>query len=251
MLAKRIIAALDIKNGRVVKGVNFENLREIGDPASLGKRYSENGIDELVLLDIAATIEERKTFVACVAKVAEQVSIPFCVGGGVKQLTDVEALLEAGADKVFVNSAAVKEPAIVNNLARRFGSQCIVVAIDAAFRESGWQVFINGGKLTTNLELISWAKKVEELGAGEILFTSIDHDGAKNGYANHGYLELSQALSIPIIASGGAGTMQHFEEVFIKGQADAALAASVFHDQEINPLELKKYLSSKEVHVRS
>lgn len=250
MLTKRIIPCLDIKNGRTVKGVNFVDLRDAGDPVELAEIYAKEGADELVFLDISATEEKRKTLAELVYHVAEKVNIPFTVGGGISSVEDVDILLQNGADKVSINSSAVKNPQLINDLAAKFGSQCIVVAIDAKQINGQWKVHLVGGKVPTELDLFQWAKGVEERGAGEILFTSMDHDGTKNGFANVALAKLSQELNIPIIASGGAGTNQHFADAFINGKADAALAASVFHYKEIKIKELKKELKSKNIAVR-
>jgi cyclase len=250
MLCKRIIPCLDIKNGRTVKGINFLDLRDAGDPEELGKFYSENGADELVFLDISATEERRKTLAELVLKVAESINIPFTVGGGISSVEDVEILLNNGADKISINSSAVKNPQLINELASRFGSQCIVVAIDAKLIEGKWKVYLVGGKVATTLDLFDWAKEVENRGAGEILFTSMDHDGTKNGFANKALAKLSSELNIPIIASGGAGTIQDFADVFIEGKADAALAASVFHFKEITITDLKNELQIQGIPIR-
>ncbi len=250
MLTKRIIPCLDIKNGRTVKGINFLDLRDAGDPVELAEFYSENGADELVFLDISATEERRKTLADLVLKVAEAINIPFTVGGGISSIEDVEILLNNGADKVSINSSAVKNPQLINELASRFGSQCIVVAIDAKLIEGKWKVHLVGGKVETDLDLFDWAKEVENRGAGEILFTSMDHDGTKDGFANEALAKLSSELNIPIIASGGAGTIQDFADVFIEGKADAALAASVFHFKEITISDLKKELQTQGIPVR-
>lgn len=250
MLAKRIIPCLDIKDGRTVKGVNFMDLRDAGDPVELAEIYSREGADELVFLDISATEQKRKTLAELVYHVAEKVSIPFTVGGGISSVADVDILLQNGADKVSINSAAVKNPQLINDLVAKFGSQCIVVAIDAKKIDGKWMVHLIGGKVSTEKELFSWAKEVEERGAGEILFTSMDHDGTKNGFANEALAQLSMELNIPIIASGGAGNIQHFTDTFIVGKADAALAASVFHFKEINIKDLKKELQENGIPVR-
>ncbi|WP_347174969.1 imidazole glycerol phosphate synthase subunit HisF [Polaribacter uvawellassae] len=250
MLTKRIIPCLDIKNGRTVKGVNFVNLRDAGDPIELAKFYAENGADELVFLDISATEEKRKTLIELVLKVAEQVNIPFTVGGGISSVEDVSVLLNAGADKISINSSAVKNPKLINELARKFGSQCITVAIDAKRIEGTWKVHLVGGKVATELNLFDWAKEVEQRGAGEVLFTSMENDGTKDGFANDALAKLSSLVNIPIIASGGAGNKQHFTDAFIKGKADAALAASVFHFKEIEINELKKELRRNDIPVR-
>ncbi len=251
MLTKRIIPCLDIKNGRTVKGINFLDLRDAGDPVELAKFYSENGADELVFLDISATEERRKALADLVLKVAETINIPFTVGGGISSVEDVEILLNNGADKVSINSSAVKNPQLINQLAARFGSQCIVVAIDAKQIDGNWKVHLVGGKQPTELDLFEWAKVVEKRGAGEILFTSMDHDGTKNGFANEALAKLSTELNIPIIASGGAGKIQHFTDAFIEGKADAALAASVFHFKEITLTDLKSELEKKGIAVRT
>lgn len=250
MLTKRIIPCLDIKNGRTVKGVNFVNLRDAGDPVELAKIYSEEGADELVFLDISATEERRKTLLDLVRKVAQTINIPFTVGGGISSVEDVEILLNSGADKVSINSSAVKNPLLINDLAAKFGSQCIVVAIDAKQIDGEWMVHLVGGKVPTNNKLFDWAKEVEERGAGEILFTSMDHDGTKNGFANEALAKLGALVNIPIIASGGAGNMQHFVDVFSIGKADAALAASVFHFKEIEIKDLKIKLRNNNIPVR-
>lgn len=250
MLTKRIIPCLDIKNGRTVKGVNFIDLRDAGDPVELAARYAEEGADELVFLDISATEERRKTLANLVWHVAEKVNIPFTVGGGISSVEDVDILLKSGADKVSINSSAVKNPELINELVAKFGSQCIVVAIDAKQIDGVWKVHLVGGKVPTELELFTWAKEVEDRGAGEILFTSMDHDGTKEGFANEALAKLSTDLHIPIIASGGAGNVQHFVDTFKKGKADAALAASVFHFKEIAIKELKEQLQRAAIPVR-
>jgi cyclase len=250
MLTKRIIPCLDIKNGRTVKGVNFLDLKDAGDPVELAKKYSEEGADELVFLDISATEEDRKTLVDLVRKVSETINIPFTVGGGISSVKDVEILLKNGADKVSINSSAVKNPQLINDLASAFGSQCIVVAIDAKLINGNWKVHLVGGKVATEIDLFDWATEVENRGAGEILFTSMDHDGTKNGFANEALAKLSQTVNIPIIASGGAGTIQHFTDAFLVGNADAALAASVFHFQEIGIQDLKKELKNNNIQIR-
>jgi len=250
MLTKRIIPCLDIKNGRTVKGVNFVNLIDAGDPVVLAKQYAEIGADELVFLDISATLEGRKTMLEMVLKVAAQVNIPFTVGGGISTVEDVDALLHCGADKVSINSSAIKNPALINELAQKFGSQCVVVAIDAKQINNKWMVHLAGGTIPTQLELFDWAKEVERRGAGEILFTSMDHDGTKAGFANEALAKLSTLVNIPIIASGGAGSVQHFIDTFIKGKSDAALAASVFHFGEIKIIDLKKELRNNTIEVR-
>ena len=249
-LAKRIIPCLDVKDGMTVKGTNFINLRQAGDPVELGKMYSAAGADELVFLDITASFEGRKTFTDMVTRVAEEINIPFTVGGGINAIDDVERLLMAGADKVSINSAAIKNPQLVNDIARRFGSQVCVCAIDARLDDDGWHCYVKGGRERTQLNLFNWASEVADRGAGEILFTSMDHDGVKQGYANEALAQLSDRLSIPIIASGGAGTMQHFKEAFTQGKADAALAASVFHFGQIAIPDLKRYLAHEGINVR-
>jgi imidazole glycerol-phosphate synthase subunit HisF len=250
MLTKRIIPCLDIKNGRTVKGVNFLDLRDAGDPVALAKIYSDEGADELVFLDISATEERRGTLVDLVRKVAATINIPFTVGGGISSVADVEVLLQNGADKVSINSSAVKNPQLINDLAQKFGSQCIVVAIDAKQIHGEWMVHLVGGKVATDITLFDWAKEVAQRGAGEILFTSMNHDGTKNGFANEALAQLSQLVNIPIIASGGAGNIEHFIDVFVEGKADAALAASVFHFKEIEIKNLKKVLKCKHIAVR-
>ena len=250
MLAKRIIPCLDIKDGRTVKGINFENLRDAGDAVELGKWYSENGADELVFLDITATTEDRKTFASLVTSIAKNINIPFTVGGGISSVEDVSRLLNAGADKVSVNSAAVRRPDLINEIAAAFGSQCIVVAIDAKEDLGSWNVYLNGGRIKTDLDLFDWAKEVTERGAGEILFTSMNHDGTKQGFANAALKRISTSVSIPLIASGGAGNMAHFFDTFTEGYADAALAASIFHFKEISILDLKQFLREKNIPIR-
>jgi imidazole glycerol-phosphate synthase subunit HisF len=250
MLTKRIIPCLDIKEGRTVKGVNFVELRDAGDPVELAKIYSDEGADELVFLDITATVDKRKTLVELVQKVAKAINIPFTVGGGVSTVEDVKALLLAGADKISINSAAVKNPQIINEMAAEFGSQCIVVAIDTRNIDGIDFVHTHGGRKPTLLKTQDWAKEVAERGAGEILLTSMDHDGVKNGFANDITSELSSMLPIPVIASGGAGSMDHFTDTFTAGKADAALAASIFHFKEIGIQSLKKHLRGKGVSVR-
>lgn len=250
MLAKRIIPCLDVKDGQTVKGTNFVDLRQAGDPVELGKAYSEMGADELVYLDITASHEGRKTFTELVGRVAANINIPFTVGGGINELKDVERMLSAGADKVSINSAALRRPELVDEIASRFGSQVCVVAIDAKFMEGTWRCYVNGGRIETERKLFEWAKEVNDRGAGEILFTSMNHDGVKTGYANDALAELADILSIPVIASGGAGTKEHFRDAFIEGKADAALAASVFHFGEIQIPELKRYLKNEGINIR-
>lgn len=250
MLAKRIIPCLDIKDGQTVKGTNFVNLRQAGDPVELGKAYSEQGADELVYLDITASHEGRKTFTDLVRRIASQISIPFTVGGGIHELKDVDRLLSAGADKVSINSAAIRNPQLIDDIASHFGSQVCVVAIDARNTPDGWKCFLNGGRVETERNLFDWAREANDRGAGEILFTSMDHDGVKTGYANEALATLADELSIPVIASGGAGKKEHFRDAFTLGKADAALAASVFHFGEIPIPELKQYLLNEGINVR-
>jgi cyclase len=250
MLSKRIIPCLDIRNGQTVKGINFVNIREVGDPVELGRRYSEQGADELVFLDITATHEGRKTFVELVKRIAFNLNIPFTVGGGISELKDADALLAAGADKISINSSAIKNPQLIDDLARHFGSQFVVVAIDAREENNHWEATIHGGRIRTGKELFSWAKEAENRGAGEILFTSMNHDGTKNGFANEALAHLSGLLTIPLIASGGAGTMEHFADMFNYGKADAGLAASIFHFGEIAIPDLKHYLRNAGINVR-
>lgn len=249
-LAKRIIPCLDVKDGQTVKGTNFVNLRKAGDPVELGKAYSKAGADELVFLDITASHEGRKTFAETVTRIAAEINIPFTVGGGINELADVERLLYAGADKVSVNSAALRSPGLIDDIARRFGSQVCVCAIDARFEDGQWHCYLNGGRLRTERKLLEWAKEAQDRGAGEILFTSMNHDGVKEGYANEALAMLADTLSIPVIASGGAGKKEHFRNAFTMGHADAALAASVFHFGEIDIRELKAYLKEENINVR-
>jgi len=250
MLAKRIIPCLDIKDGRTVKGVNFLDLKDAGDPVELGKRYCDEGADELVFLDITATHEKRKTLAALAKNIAQHLNIPFTIGGGISSVTDASYLLEAGADKISVNSAAVKNPDLINQLADTFGNQFVVVAIDAKQINGEWFVYLNGGRLATDIPLFQWAKEAENRGAGEILFTSMDHDGTKNGFACQALAEMSDLVGIPIIASGGAGKIDHFTEVFTIGKADAGLAASIFHFNEIKISDLKQSLHRHGIPVR-
>ena len=250
MLAKRIIPCLDIKDGQTVKGTNFVNLRQAGDPVELGRTYSEQGADELVYLDITASHEGRKTFTDLVKRVAANISIPFTVGGGIHELKDVDRLLSAGADKVSINSAALRRPELIDEIARHFGSQVCVVAIDAKETEEGWNCYLNGGRIPAGRGLFDWAREANDRGAGEILFTSMNHDGVKTGFANEALARLADEVSIPVIASGGAGTMEHFRDAFLQGKADAALAASVFHFGEIGIPELKSYLCAQGIEVR-
>jgi cyclase len=250
MLTKRIIPCLDVKDGKTVKGVNFENLRDAGDPVELGALYAAQGADELVFLDISATLEKRKTMVELVRRVAQQVNIPFTVGGGISTKEDVSALLNAGADKISINSSAVKNPALIDELAREFGSQCIVVAIDTRLYNGLSRVHTHGGTKPTDIDTFEWAYEIEQRGAGEILLTSMDHDGTKNGFANEITSKISERSNIPVIASGGAGNMAHFVDSFTLGKADAGLAASIFHFKEIAIPDLKKYLREKGITVR-
>jgi cyclase len=250
MLAKRIIPCLDIKDGKTVKGINFVNFRDAGDPVELGAVYSEQGADELVYLDITASHEGRKTFTDLVKRVAANVNIPFTVGGGINELKDVDRLLNAGADKVSLNSSAIRNPGLIEVIAENFGSQVCVVAIDANLENGKWVCYLNGGRIPTGKELFSWAKEAESRGAGEILFTSMTHDGVKDGYPDEALARLSEMLKIPVIASGGAGKTEHFRDVFMLGKADAALAASVFHFGEISIPNLKQYLKKEGIAVR-
>lgn len=250
MLAKRIIPCLDVKDGRTVKGTNFINLRDAGDAVELGKLYCENGADELVFLDITATIEKRKTLSELVKKIAREINIPFTVGGGINSVEDIEILLLSGADKVSINTSAVKNPQLLADAAKNFGSQCVVLAIDAKLIENKWFVFLNGGRIATDLLALDWAKRGVELGAGEILLTSMEADGTKNGFEIGLTKMISESVNVPIIASGGAGKMEHFVEIFDKGKADAGLAASIFHFREIEIIELKNYLKEKGIEVR-
>jgi len=250
MLTKRIVPCLDIKNGRTVKGVNFVNLRDAGDPVELAAAYSEQGADELVFLDITATGDGRKTTAELVEKVAEKVNIPFTVGGGIKSVEDVYTLLHRGADKISINSWAVKEPTVLDELAAQFGSQCVVLAVDAKQINGQWKVHLVGGKVPTEIDLFDWVQEAESRGAGEILFTSMDHDGSKNGFANEALAKISDLVNIPVIASGGAGSIQDFADTFAKGRADAALAASVFHFKEIEIPVLKQELKNQGIAIR-
>lgn len=249
-LAKRIVPCLDVKDGQTVKGTHFVNLRQAGDPVELGKAYSDAGADELVFLDITATVEGRKTFADMVTRVAKEINIPFTVGGGINSIDDVDRLLSAGADKISVNSAAIRNPQLIDDIAAKFGSQVCVCAIDARNDADGWHCYVKGGRERTELRLVDWAREVADRGAGEILFTSMDHDGVKQGFACEALAEIAEAVAIPVIASGGAGTMEHFYDAFTKGKADAALAASVFHFGEIEIPELKKYLRERGINVR-
>ena len=250
MLAKRIISCLDIKDGQTVKGTNFLNLRQAGDPVELARAYSEQGVDELVFLDITASFEGRKTFTELVKRIAENINIPFTVGGGIHELSDVDRLLGAGADKISVNSAAIRHPELIDEIANHFGSQVCVLAVDAKQTPQGWKCYLNGGRVETERELFSWVREGQERGAGEVLFTSMDHDGVRQGYANEALAQMADALSIPVIASGGAGKMEHFRDAFREGKADAALAAGVFHFGDIKIPELKSYLCSENIVIR-
>lgn len=251
MLSKRIIPCLDIRNGKTVKGVKFLDIKEVGDPVELGALYARQGADELVFLDITASHEKRKTFADLVLRIAQHINIPFTVGGGISELKDAEILLNAGADKISINSSAVRNPQLISDMAKHFGSQFVVVAIDAKqVEDDDWVITVNGGRIPTEKRLFSWAREAEDRGAGEILFTSMDHDGVKKGFANEALARLSEELSIPIIASGGAGAKEHFKDVFTIGKADAGLAASIFHFNEIPIPELKDYLRSHNIPVR-
>lgn len=250
-LTKRIIPCLDIKDGRTVKGTNFVNLRDAGDPVELGAFYAQQGADELVFLDITATVEKRKTLSELVNRIAHHINIPFTVGGGISSVEDVYVLLQNGADKISVNTSAFKRPELIRELEKEFGSQCVVLAIDTKKEEDGeWYVYLNGGRTKTDMKCIDWAKKGVELGAGEILLTSMNHDGTKAGFAIDITKRLAAKLPVPVIASGGGGTMQHFVDIFIDGKADAALAASIFHFKEIAIPDLKHYLKEKNIEVR-
>ena len=250
MLKKRIIPCLDIKDGRTVKGVNFVALRDAGDPIELAKRYVCEGADELVFLDITATIEKRKTLSELVRKIAKEINIPFTVGGGIYSLEDAQAVIRAGADKVSINSAAVKNPLLITEIADEFGSQCVVVAIDTKFDNNEWTVFVSGGKIPTTLKTMDWAKQIEQLGAGEILLTSMNNDRTKTGFAISILDQISKAINIPVIASGGAGTIEHFKEVIEKTKVTAALAASIFHFGMVSIPELKSYLKTQNISIR-
>ena len=250
MLAKRIIPCLDIKNGQTVKGINFENITDVGDPVELGALYAQMGADELVFLDITATNEKRKTLSELVTRIAKHINIPFTVGGGISSVEDVSVLLACGADKISVNTSAVRNPQLISDLASQFGSQCVVLAIDTKFMNGEWFVFLNGGRVPTDIRTVEWAKQAVSLGAGEILLTSMNNDGTKDGFALDITRAVSEAVNVPVIASGGAGTMEHFVDVFGEGKADAALAASIFHYKEIGIPELKSFLKEKGVEVR-
>ena len=250
MLAKRIIPCLDIKNGQTVKGINFLNITDVGDPVELGALYAQMGADELVFLDITATNEKRKTLSELVTRIAKHINIPFTVGGGISSVEDVSVLLACGADKISVNTSAVRNPQLISDLASQFGSQCVVIAIDTKFIDGEWYVFLNGGRIPTDIKTVEWAKQAVALGAGEILLTSMNNDGTKDGFALDITRAVSEAVNVPVIASGGAGTMEHFVTVFDEGKADAALAASIFHYKEIGIPELKMYLNEQGVEVR-
>jgi cyclase len=250
MLAKRIIPCLDVKDGRTVKGTNFVDLRDAGDAVELAKIYSANGADELVFLDITATNEKRKTLSELVKKVAAEINIPFTVGGGINTIKDIEILLDSGADKVSINTSAVKNPQILTDAARNFGAQCVVLAIDAKRTGDNWKVFLNGGRVETDLDALEWARRGVDSGAGEILLTSMDADGTRDGFAVELTRKISEIVDVPVIASGGAGTTKHFAEIFESGKADAALAASIFHFREIEIPVLKKYLRERNIEVR-
>lgn len=250
MLTKRIIPCLDIKDGKTVKGINFENIKNVGDPVELGTYYAQQGADELVFLDITATNEKRKTLTELVTRIAKNINIPFTVGGGISSVDDVSALLNAGADKVSVNTAAVKDPGLLDELSKRFGNQCIVLAIDTKFNDGEWLVYLNGGRVATTIKTVEWTKEAVRRGAGEILLTSMNNDGTKNGFALDITRRVSEAVNVPIVASGGAGSMQHFVDVFREGKADAALAASIFHYKEIEIKELKIFLKSNNIQIR-
>lgn len=250
MITKRIIPCLDIKDGRTVKGINFENIKDAGDPVELAIEYAKQGADELVFLDITATNEKRKTLSELVTRIAKHINIPFTVGGGISSVEDVSILLNSGADKISVNTSAVKNPQLIKELANQFGSQCVVLAIDTKFENNNWYVYLNGGRVKTDLKTIDWAKQAVTLGAGEILLTSMNNDGTKDGFALDITKQISEAVNVPVIASGGAGSMEHFKDVFKNGKADAALAASVFHYKEIGIPQLKTYLKENNIEVR-
>ena len=250
MLKKRIIPCLDIKDGRTVKGINFIDIRDAGDPIALAKKYAADGADELVFLDITATDEKRKTLSSLVKEIAKEINIPFTVGGGINSAEDAARIIEAGADKITVNSSAVKRPELITEIAERYGSQCVVLAIDTKFEGNEWIVYINGGKIPTGIKAIEWAKQAEALGAGEILLTSMNNDGTKNGFALDITNQISSAVNIPVIASGGAGSAEHFKEVFLETKATGALAASIFHFGEITIPELKSFLKKQNIPIR-
>ncbi|MBR5470439.1 MAG: imidazole glycerol phosphate synthase subunit HisF [Paludibacteraceae bacterium] len=250
MLTKRIIPCLDVKDGKTVKGINFKEIKDVGDPVELGKLYAEFGADELVFLDITATHEKRKTLSTLVERIAKNINIPFTVGGGISSIDDVSILLQSGADKISINSAAVRNPQLITNLANRFGSQCVVLAIDTKFDNNDWYVYLNGGRIKTDIKAYDWAKEATEKGAGEILLTSMNHDGTKQGFAIDITKKISTNVNVPVIASGGAGTMEHFYDVFTDGNADAALAASIFHYKEIGIPQLKEFLKQRNISIR-
>lgn len=250
MLAKRIIPCLDIKDGKTVKGINFLDIKDVGDPVELGALYAQMGADELVFLDITATHERRKTLSDLVTRISKHINIPFTVGGGISSVEDVSVLLNCGADKISVNSSAVRNPQLIKDLSQQFGSQCVVLAIDTKLIDGEWYVFLNGGRIATDIKTLDWARQAVELGAGEILLTSMNHDGCKEGFALDITRAVSEAVNVPVIASGGAGNMEHFVDVFENGKADAALAASIFHYKEIEIPELKKFLQNQGVAVR-
>jgi cyclase len=251
MLTKRIIPCLDIRDGRTVKGVNFENIRDAGDPVELGSLYARQGADELVFLDITATIEKRKTLSVLVNRISHHINIPFTVGGGISSIEDVSVLLQNGADKISINTSAYKNPSLLNNLSREFGSQCVVLAIDTKQEEDGeWYIYLNGGRVKTTTKCYDWAKEAVDRGAGEILLTSMNHDGTKQGFAIDITRKLAENLPVPIIASGGGGAVEHFTDIFTAGKADAALAASIFHFKEIGIADLKRYLHNEGIIMR-
>jgi cyclase len=250
MLTKRIIPCLDVKNGQTVKGINFLNIKEVGDAVELGAQYARDGADELVFLDITATNEKRKTLSELVSRIARNINIPFTVGGGISSVDDVSVLLNCGADKIPVNTAAVRNPQLINDLALNFGSQCVVLAVDTKFVDGEWLVYLNGGRIPTEIRTKDWVKEAVDRGAGEILLTSMNTDGTKDGFAIDITRAVSESVNVPVIASGGAGTMEHFTEVFKEGKADAALAASIFHYGEIGIAELKAYLKKNGIEIR-
>ena len=250
MLTKRIIPCLDVKNGQTVKGINFLNIKEVGDAVELGAQYARDGADELVFLDITATNEKRKTLSELVSRIARNINIPFTVGGGISSVDDVSVLLNCGADKISVNTAAVRNPQLINDLALNFGSQCVVLAVDTKFVDGEWLVYLNGGRIPTEIRTKDWVKEAVDRGAGEILLTSMNNDGTKDGFAIDITKAVSESVNVPVIASGGAGTIEHFTEVFKEGKADAALAASIFHYGEIGIAELKAYLKKNGIEIR-
>jgi len=250
MLTKRIIPCLDVKDGKTVKGIHFENVKEVGDAVELASAYAKEGADELVFLDITATNEKRKTLTELVTRIARNINIPFTVGGGISSVEDVSVLLNAGADKISINTSAVKDPKLISELAHHFGSQCVVLAVDTKEENGDWFVYLNGGRVSANMRTMDWVKQAVDLGAGEILLTSMDNDGTKNGFATNIIRKVSEAVNVPVIASGGAGTMQHFVDVFTEGKADAALAASIFHYNEIQIPILKNFLKQNKISIR-